>query len=520
MGQTTERVNTSSSGQEASGLSYETSVSADGRFVAFNSAASNLVPNDTNNAADIFVRDRLLGTTVRVSVDSNGSEGNDHSQNPFLSADGRLVAFRSRSDNLVNGDTNFATDIFVHNRIAGTTERVSMNSMGEEGNGHSLNPSLSADGRFVAFHSLASNLFDRDYNQSYDVFVHDRMAGTTQILSLHYLDGVAAGSSLYASVSGDGNWISFSSGAESLIPDDLNDRGDVFVASRTAGTVERISVGPNGEEANNTSGSINRISSNGRFVAFSSIASNLISWDSNGIQDVFVRDLSNGSTRIVSVNGNVQGNGTSDFPSISAEGRYIAFESEADNFVLGDGNQSNDIFVFDQLTVKLDRVNLGMGGLEANDDSFSPALSSSGHHLGFMSRADNMIPLDTNQIQDIFLRDRWDGAGGDTIVLTGPFASPTLSPLTLTWFAAPPNSTYWLAYSRSWDGSIISGHSFDLGSPYTVVDSNVNDNEGKGMYVSGPVPSAAMGLTLYFEVGAVDSNGKVFDSNVLGVTFY
>ena len=162
-------------------------ISGDGRFVAFVSAATNLVTGDNNNAADIFVRDRQAGTTTRVSVTSTGGQANGASSDPAISADGRYVAFVSRATNLVAGDTNGVRDVFVHDRQTGATTRISVNSSENQGNAESLAPSLSADGRYVAFASSASNLVTGDTNSTSDVFVRDRQAGTTTRVSVEQL---------------------------------------------------------------------------------------------------------------------------------------------------------------------------------------------------------------------------------------------------------------------------------------------------------------------------------------------
>jgi len=171
---TTTRVSVSSSGQQANDFSgYFSSISADGRYVAFNSSATNLVPGDTNDAFDVFVRDRVSGTTTRVSVSSSGQQGNTESRYPSISADGRHLMFRSGASNLVSGDTNGVRDVFVRDRVSGSTIRASVSSSGQQGNSDSFGGSISADGRHVAFYSDASNLVPGDTNSRYDVFVRD-----------------------------------------------------------------------------------------------------------------------------------------------------------------------------------------------------------------------------------------------------------------------------------------------------------------------------------------------------------
>src|SRR5438094_1790918 len=176
---TTERVSVDSAGNAANASSGAPAISADGRFVAFLSDATYLVPGDTNGEPDVFVHDRQTGTTERVSVASDGTEGNPPAGagngKPAISAAGRFVAFDSSASNLVPGDTN-RQDVFVHDRLTGTTELVSMDSVGIQGNGWSYSPAISADGRFVAFDSSASNLVPGDTDRAGDVFVRDRGA--------------------------------------------------------------------------------------------------------------------------------------------------------------------------------------------------------------------------------------------------------------------------------------------------------------------------------------------------------
>jgi Tol biopolymer transport system component len=173
-GGTTERVSLGPGGVQGNSISGSPAISAGGRFVAFDSHATNLVPGDTNDFGDIFVRDRQTGTTQRVSVGRNGAQGNDHSLVSVISADGRFVFFTSDASNLVPGDTNGTSDVFVRDRRTRTTERVSVGPGGAQGNGDSALPALSADGRFVAFGSSATNLVPGDTNRTTDVFVRRR----------------------------------------------------------------------------------------------------------------------------------------------------------------------------------------------------------------------------------------------------------------------------------------------------------------------------------------------------------
>ncbi|HXQ32463.1 MAG TPA: hypothetical protein VN843_00440, partial [Anaerolineales bacterium] len=226
----TTRVSVHSIGTEANSLSTNPSISADGRYITFISFATNLVSGDTNSTWDVFVHDLQTGTTMRVSVDSSGVDGNGFSGGPSISGDGRFVAFQSSATNLVTGDTNEKVDIFVHDMQTGTTERVSVHSSGVEGDSLSDGSSISADGRYVAFNSQATNLVPGDTNGTIDVFVHDRQTGTTTRVSVHSSGTQADGNgSSASSISGDGRYITFISDATNLVANDTNARGDIFV---------------------------------------------------------------------------------------------------------------------------------------------------------------------------------------------------------------------------------------------------------------------------------------------------
>jgi Tol biopolymer transport system component len=288
----TERVSLSTAGAQGIGTTFRASISDDARYVSFVSEASNLVPDDKNAAYDVFVRDRVSATTERVSTDSNGNEGNDVSLVAFISGDGRFVAFESDATNLVAGDTNNARDIFVKDRTTGTTTRVSVATGGTQGNGRSDQPSCSADGRFVAFESDATNLVAGDANSARDAFVHDRATGVTTLVSVDSAGAQANGASQVPSLSAGGRWVVFESLATNLVPQDTNAASDVFIHDRMTGTTQRVSMGAAGGQGNQDSFTpFPAISSDARHVAFLSHASNLVGGDSNGLEDIFVRDL-------------------------------------------------------------------------------------------------------------------------------------------------------------------------------------------------------------------------------------
>jgi Tol biopolymer transport system component len=342
-GETT-RVSVDSSGAQGDGFSLYASISADGRFVAFASNATNLVPGDTNGCYDAFVHDRLTGTTERVSVDSSGAESDKDTSSSMISGDGLSVCMATAAA-LAPGDTNNLLDVYAHDRVTGQTTRVSVSSSGQQGTGTSRNPSISADGRIVAFQSLASNLVPNDTNSAADVFVHDRMTSTTTLVSVDSAGGQGNSTSATPSVSADGSLIAFASGASNLVAGDTNGETDVFVHDRTSGSTTRESLGSGGLEGDSYSDSPS-ISGDGNIVSFTSHATNLVPGDVNGHPDILVRDRSAGTTVLASTDAfGAPGNLPSYESSVSAEGGQVAFMSDATNLVPGDTNGYRDVFV-------------------------------------------------------------------------------------------------------------------------------------------------------------------------------
>ncbi|MEG4920756.1 calcium-binding protein, partial [Microcoleus sp. F10-D1] len=387
------------------------SISSDGRFVAFESPASNLVPGDTNASGDVFVRDTLANTTTRVSVDSAGNQGNNISTEPSLSANGQFVAFWSNATNLVPGDTNNTNDIFVRDSLTNTTTRVSVDSAGNQGNNLSSDPSISADGRFVAFFSNATNLVPGDTNNSGDIFVRDLLTNTTTRVSVDSAGNQGNKYSGDPSISANGRFVAFFSNATNLVPGDTNNSGDIFVRDLLTNTTTRVSVDSAG---NQTKGFYNSfepigsfdpsISADGRLVAFYSSATNLVPGDTGNNMDIFVRDtLANTTTRVSVDSAGNQANNYSLSPSISADGRFVAFHSDASNLVPGDTNNRFDIFVRDLLTNTTTRVSVDSAGNQGNKGSFESSISADGRRVTFSSEATNLVPGDTNNTLDVFV---------------------------------------------------------------------------------------------------------------------
>lgn len=401
------RVSVDSSGIQGNGMSRFESLSADGRYVAFWSEASNLVPGDANGKADIFVRDLQTGKTSRVTVDSSGQEANDVSYSPLISANGRYVAFQSSASNLVAGDTNNVGDAFVHDRETGATVRVSIDSTGREADGASYVSAITADGRHVAFASKATNLVAGDANNAPDIFVHDLVTGQTQRASVSSGGQEGdLGTLYYGLLSDDGRYVAFFSQSTNLVPNDTNQHMDVFVRDMKAKTTERASVGVGGQEANGDS-YFPSLSSDGRYLAFTSGASNLVAGDNNLQVDVFVLDRSTRKMQLISVDSKgTQGNAASSSPHLSADGRYVDFDSAAGNLVAGDTNGKQDTFVHDRTTHKTTRISTTSKGKQGNGDSFLSGMAATGRYVAFSSDASNLVAGDTNGVFDVFVRDR------------------------------------------------------------------------------------------------------------------
>lgn len=411
-----EIVSISSTRGQGNDTSSAPSISADGRFVVFSSGASNLVPNDTNGFADIFIHDRETGGTERVSVDSAGNEADNSSDSGMISANGQFVGFHSRASNLVPGDTNAEIDVFIQHRETGRIERVSVGSDGKQGNGFSLFASLSANGRFVAFHSNASNLVPEDTNNEVDIFVHDRETGRTERVSVDNQGNQSDAGSAFPSISANGRFVAFLSMASNLVADDSNGIHDIFVHDREGRSTERVSLDSEGNQGHSgiLIGSINgMISADGRFVVFDSEATNLVAGDTNGAVDIFIHDRETGETERISVgDGGFVGNRD---PSISRDGRYVVFQSLASTYDPStfDPNENTliaDIFVHDRKTSKVKRVNLSPDGEQGNDSSFSPSISSDGQLVVFWSKASNLVEGDVTSGDE----------GGDVFVALNP----------------------------------------------------------------------------------------------------
>src|SRR2546428_2742510 len=446
-----DRASVDSNNVQGNAASTVASITSNGRFVLFGSSASNLVPGDTNGFMDAFLHDRLTGTTERVSVSSSGVQGNGDSMvgdlfgsGGAITPDGRFVAFNSQASNLVPGDTNGAGDVFVHDRVTGTTEIASVNSSGVQGifvSGASP-PSISANGTLVAFDSQATNLVPGQIGVE-GVFVHNRLTGRTIEVSVNGSGVEGNAFSFGPTISRDGRFVVLVSQAATLVPGDTNGALDVFVRNLSTSTTERVSVDSNGVQGNGSSAGfldLPDISADGRFLAFPSTATNLVPGDTNGVPDIFVHDRLTGITERVSVRSSgTQSDGTSFFkPVITPDGRFVAFTDRGSNLVPGDTNFVDDVFVRDRLNGLTERISLNSTGGEAPDGGFRPAISDNGLVVAFTS-LDPLVPGDTNNVDDAYVHDE-SGISADLSVAKTSAPNPVAVRKQLNYTITIPNN--------------------------------------------------------------------------------
>ncbi len=397
-------------GQPATDLSANPAISYDGRFVAFDSRDTQLVAGDSNGKRDVFVRDLLLGETERVSVTSSGAQLNGHSYDPAISADGRYVVFTSEAANLHTvGSAAYrggGINVFVHDRQTGATVLVSADTRGRPADRHAWLPDISADGGYVVFSSHSKLLVEPDLNGiKRDVFLRDMATGTTEFVDV-LADGHNpwSGGSL-GGVSGDGRLVVFRSLAGNLVPGDSNGKFDIFVRDRSTGATTRVSVATDGAQGT-VDAHFPDIAAGGGAVVFETTA-RLHADDTNGYSDIYLRDLATDETLLVSLpSPGLAANGASSRASVSADGQMIAFASTAANLVPGDANGFSDIFVHDRAASTTHRISLTHTGLEATGGpSNYPDISGDGRSIAFVSSARNLISGSLPAAAQIYVRD-------------------------------------------------------------------------------------------------------------------
>ena len=357
---------------------------ADGRFVVFESSASNLVAGDGNGTTDVFVRDRVQGITTRVSVNNSGQEGNFTSADGAINEDGTLVVFRSFATNL---DAGARTGLFARNLTTGVTEFLVPTGNGFFGREFSV----SGDGRFITFSSSASDLVPGDANGSTDVFLYDRLDNGLRIISVDSAGNLGNGNSQRPHLSRDGRFVVFDSTASNLVAGDNNGQSDIFLYEVSSRTTSRVSLGTGGVEAD-LSSFAPTISADGSLIGFESGATNLVNGDTNGNSDLFVRQRVNGTNERISLDGNGQQlvGGLSRQLDVT-NGRFCVFVT-TEELIAEDTNPREDVYVRDLTTGQLRVVSVSESGAPIDGDSLDPSISSDGRNVVFESAAQDILP--------------------------------------------------------------------------------------------------------------------------------
>ena len=397
-----ERVSVNTNGVEGNGASNVMQLSADGSFVAFISFSSNLDSGDTNGLNDLYLRDRNNGTTELISkTDVAGAVG---VSGISISGDGNRLAFSSTSV-LLPGSRG-QTSTYVFDRTLLTLRRFPPVSFGSET--VSREGQLSFNGTIACFNSSTQNLAPPDNNglTGFDIFIYDENTDSVERISQDGQGNSGNGGSSNADISSDGRFVTFTSGSTNLVPNDTNGHFDIFVFDRVLKRIERVSVSSSGNEGNENS-SRSSISADGRYIAFQSSASNLVTNDTNGRDDVFVFDRNTKQTERISVNNlGEEANNLSSIPlfsSISDDGRFVVFSSRASNLVSNDTNNFNDTFVFDRLKKQISRVSISSTGQQGNGSSNYVQISQDGSTIAFTSTSNNLLSGDSNGSTDIFV---------------------------------------------------------------------------------------------------------------------
>lgn len=419
-----ERVSVTSSGQQATGLSsygwsgsFAPAVSSDGRFVVFESFASNLVSGDTNETSDIFLHDRDTGTTASLSISLQGLGGSGGGY-PAISSNGRYVVFESDSDSLVPNDTNDGGDVFLYDAMNTTLERVSVTTAGGQALFHpeawpgfrcNTQPAVSADGNVITFMSFAVNLVEGDTNSKPDIYLRDRVNSTTERVSVSSggqqgLGGMGLTQS--PSVSGDGQRIVFQSDFDNLVPNDTNDAADIFLRDRTAGTTTRISVSSTGQQAtidgmhNYDSTRSPYISRNGQVVAFLSGATNLTVDNPDTCLNIYIRDLTAGTTERICGLPALSGGYSGDISAVSGDGRYVGFNTN-DNILVTDTDNYQDEYIYDRELESVHCITCtGLPILNQQTIAYGGFFADFGYV--FSSAKAGLVDFDTNGASDVF----------------------------------------------------------------------------------------------------------------------
>lgn len=423
-------------GVQPNGASGLMNLSADGRYIVFHSQAMNLAGLDLNGPNDdIFLLDRQTGITKNLTSTPPTPQDHDYSYCPTITPDGRFVSFMSFDNGIVATDTNGSSDTFVYDTVTGIYEVTSRSTSGNSVGGQHTFPTISDDGRYVAFACYnAAMASPPALDTFYNIYLRDRQAGTTIRLT-QGLNGTGMEFDAEVPViSGNGQYVVFSSKASNLVPNDTNGTYDVFRIAVSSGAIELVSVANGGGPSNGYAycGGFDAMTPDGRFVVFESGASNLVAGDTNNKTDVFVRDMQLGVTTLLSRSATgVLSNGNSFWPVISDDGRFVAFESLAFNLIPGD-LANRDVFVVDRLLGSVERVSENAANQTATSgSSYQATINADGRVIAFISSATTLIATDTNFVPDVYLVERCfletipnglvstPGSGGLSPVLSG-----------------------------------------------------------------------------------------------------
>lgn len=395
--------------QSAGGDSWLPVISDNGRYVVYQSEATNLVSGDTNTYIDVFLYDNVTKSTIRANRGPNGLQANGPSSQPAISGNGRYVVYQSNANNLVTGDTNNVADIFLYDTLNKITTRVNRGPNGAQATGgDSWNPDISYDGRYIVYQSSAKNLVPGDTNNFWDIFLYDTVTKTTTRVNRGPNGAQASGgSSNQPAISGNGRYVVYTSSATNLVSSDTNNEQDIFLYDTVTKTTIRANRGPNGAQATGGESNLADISSDGRYIVYYSYATNLVTGDTNNAADIFLYDTATKSTIRANRGPNgLQANAGSYSSKISSSGRYVVYYSDANNLVSVDNNSKKDIFLYDTVTKTTIMVSKGLNGAQTTDQSFNPAVSSDGRYVVYNSMAANIVNGDTNGLMDVFLYSR------------------------------------------------------------------------------------------------------------------
>lgn len=435
-GPDTRLVSSALDGGPANGWADRPQLSGNGRFVTFDSRATDLVPNGMTTDRSVYERDLVSGATTLVTVAADGSPATGWSSYSWPSDDGRYVAFTSDSPDVVAAG-NLRRSVFVRDMVAGATELVSITDAGRPANGASSRPMLSSDGRYVAYSSFATNLSPAGGNGSEQVYVRDRVVRTTTLISQGPGGVLGGATSFRGMVSDDGQTVTFASKAGNLGPVDTNGKEDVYQRNAATGVITRLSLRSDGSDAR-SGGSRPYMSPDARYVVFNTYDA-IGPGDLNGKSDVYVLDRVAGTTTRASVS-TTGGDGTGDSLRgfVSNDGRYVFFNSFSSNLVTPDRNGSGDAFVRDLATGVTSLVSVSPTGGPANGQTFRPVPSADGGVVTYLSLARNLVPGDTSVDNQVYVVSRASlPVGSDTgppsVAVTSPATgSTTTSPFTVT----------------------------------------------------------------------------------------